>query len=294
MGEQTEVKQLPTEVMDAWHEYLRRVSNYSVDFDSDWKDLLLETVLEKRSGLLKLSGPWAVSVVSSSTAGERSVLGVNSVYSFKLAGLADQDWLIKSLNPLALAQDRKTNELDRAPESPRLSEVSVGAKLKSMICQGLRLGANWFPSMVRSTAFKWQSIDWMDQNGRRLLRAEFRYRPDPRNGEVIGDGFVLLDPENSWLIRSARTQGIWGGGETGDVIIETEFDRSIDEFPLPTNTHVDWVGTSVEGNPIKHRRETRFSNWRRSQNDESEFRIAAFGIPEPNPLSTEYRHTCGS
>jgi hypothetical protein len=135
--------------------------------------------------------------------------------------------------------------------------------------------------MIESPDFVLQSVETVESEGEPLVRVEFDYVPDDPFLTRVRGGFVLLDPNRYWLIREVRTKGDWGGGSVGEIIIYQEFDSSLDELPLPTHRQEHWIGITEEGESAHHVAETWCEGWKRSSEDEADFRLTAFGLPEP-------------
>ncbi len=114
-----------------------------------------------------------------------------------------------------------------------------------------------------------------------LVRVQFTYVPDEPLLTRVRGGFVVLDPDRYWLIRKARTEGDWGKGGTGEIVINSEFDTSLDALPLPAHHQTHWMGTMEENEPVHNVREMWFDRWKRSSGEENDYRLRAFGLPEP-------------
>ena len=60
-------------------------------------------------------------------------------------------------------------------------------------------------------------------------------------------------------------------------------DSSLDELPLPTHRQEHWSGITEEGESAHHVAETWYEGWKRSSENEVDFQLTAFGLPEPQP-----------
>ena len=131
--------------------------------------------------------------------------------------------------------------------------------------------------MVESADFVLQSVQEVEQDGNALVRIDFAYTPSAPTDNPVRDGFVLLDPSQYWLIREARTQGVWGRGDTGQIIIQNEY-APRDGIPLPRRHRMHWIATGE----VHHLTERIFEGWTRASADERDYMLTAFGLPEPS------------
>lgn len=283
----------PTKAKAGWQKYVQRVTRYEAAVRTQLTNVLTGEVRMTSRGNLAMSGNWARS--SGSGSGEfvrgssASAHGINSMYSFSLVRESeDADWRLDRLK--WNAQDATANgleELALAPDHP----VPWGAEVQTVwqsvmrrVCNGLMLDNIWFPSMMESTDFALQSVETVESAGRTLVRVQFAYLPSKLDIRVR-DGFVLLDPDQSWMICEARTKGEWGFDECdqGQIIIRNEFDTSLDGLPLLAHHQMHWIGTTEEGEPSHHVSELWLDNWQHSSRDETDYRLPAFGLPDLQP-----------
>ena len=275
-------KDFPTEASQKWRQYVERVAQFQSSVESDLTDVLHDKVLMRGTTTVKVSGAWGVSVGGDTNSETRSVRGVNSKYAFRLKAATGKDWMIEKIDWLARDDAKKSPQAINwsAEDSVVSSEPGTRSPGMSVLCRGLMLSSNWFPSIVQSPDFQLVSVN-EQEGGEGLIRVKFTYTPTNSVSNVIGDGFVVLDPNKYWLIREAKTEGTWGAGEKGEIVIKNDFDMSLGDVPLLKQHREDWIGTDESVEKVHHVRELRVERWSRSKDDETEYTLSAFGIPEP-------------
>ena len=282
-----------TEARSQWQEYVHRVARYEGAVRSQLTNILTGEVRMTGRGTVAVSGGWALTggyrnQRDVQASGAWRIGGVNSMYSFDLSRDAeDAEWRIDRLEWLTQGTAAAgLEELALPPDRP----VASGAEGQSVwhsqmrsLCRGLMLDHIWFPSMIESPDFMLQSVENVESEGEALVRVQFAYLPeDPLLTRVRG-GFVILDPERYWLICEAKTGGDWGEGAIGEIVIKNEFDTSLDGVPLLAYHQMHWIGSTEEGGPVHNVVESWIDSWRQSSEDESDYRLSAFGLPEPQP-----------
>ena len=281
------------EAKSRWQEYIQRVTRYEAAVRSQTTNVLTGELISRGGGTVGVFGAWALfsrSPVShfGQTRGGWSVSRMNSTYFFSLGrDSEDADWRVDHLE--WITQGTAVGGLEdlalppKNPVTSRAESQTVWHLATGTVCQGLWLDHIWFPSMIESPDFVLQSVEKVEFEGEALVRVQFAYLPEEPLLARVRGGFVILDPERYWLIREARTGGDWGEGSIGEIVIKNEFDTSLDALPLPAHRQTHWIGTTEEGEPVHNVIEMWFDSWKRSSGDESDYRLSAFGLPEPQP-----------
>jgi hypothetical protein len=287
------------EAKAGWQKYVSRVTRYEAAVRTQLTNVLTGEVRTRGCGTVAVSEVWALgggyrSSPHSQTSGGWAVNGINSAYSFRLVRDAeDADWRVHRLEWLSQdVRPHSLEELEVPPKNPVVTNAedqTVWHSQMRTLCQGLMLSGIWFPSMIESPDFVLLSVDNVESEGEPLLRVQFDYVPDDPFLTRVRGGFVLLDPNRYWLIRGARTKGDWGEGSVGEIIISVEFDSSLDELPLPVHRQEHWIGITEEGESVHNLSDMWFEGWKRSSENEADFRLTAFGLPEPQPPKRQPR-----
>ena len=283
----------PAEAKARWREYVRRVTRYEAAGRSQLTNVVTGEVRMTGRGTGAISGTWALaSGFRSSQPGQasshREVRGINSTYSFHLVrDTEDADWRGERLEwiaPDAAADGLQALALPPENPIPSVAENQTvwHARVRS-VGKALMLNNLWFPSMIESPDFALRSVENVESEGRVLVRVEFVYLPDEALRTPVRGGFVILDPERYWLIREARTEADWGEGSIGEIHIDNEFDTSLEALPLLAHHQMHWIATTDEGEPVHNVSEMWFDRWKRSSGEENDYRLSAFGLPEPQP-----------
>lgn len=271
---------IQSEVTEAWRAYVIHGQGLTHQFESRWVDMLTGTVLETMEGERRNSAGSSLTILSEKSG--KSASGCNPDYSFLLHVTRDGMWAIRSLDVQGSVIDAPI-ELLVPPATAMVGRYAPHIRNHALTSRGLILDGCWLPSLIQSPAFRWRRFEFIEEAGRRLLRADFTNRPDPAGSERLGDGSMFLDPQYAWLPVKARAKAHWGAGETGEVVEDYEYEIVPNTVPRIRHATLDWIGTSETGERTHHRRESFYSGWQISDASLSHTRLTAFGLPEPGP-----------
>src|SRR5579875_2880541 len=209
------------------------------------------------------------SVIDSDGPATRSVQGYNRDYSFNLKKSSEAaDFFVQSLKP-ANGEGR----------------VARSSPLWNFL---------WFPyacvfpniHMISSPRFVVKAVSPLVRNGKSLLRIEFDdpwpHDPNasiPKNLTDVGgyDGYFVASPEEMWVLYEFECRQKKGASRPlykGTV----DYEGTVDGFPIPR--HVTRRTFKLPEGDLVGEYSYEFKYFRFSDHPESEFRLAAFGIPE--------------
>jgi hypothetical protein len=194
-----------------------------------------------------------------------SVTGENSEYRFTLVRSSEaRPWVIKEVkkkadNSLEIWNKRKTllADLVLAPRTPIL------------------------PQVFQSRGFKCISVTPEPTNGEQLVRLTFTFSPEGRNR--LTGGWLVLDPSHYWVIRRGEVDLDIGDQKKGAAkwTIEREYKDGSDHHPIIARDVLK--GKIWENGSLISEQEYLVDNdlHERASIPESEFRLSAYGLPEP-------------
>jgi hypothetical protein len=135
----------------------------------------------------------------------------NSKYSFELAK-SDRDWTITDL---------------RAPIAPTDKQVKERKQyVVRDLCTLLFIHGTLISKLLPEPTFVVKEVIARQTEGRDLVRVRFADRPNPPTSERPAiEGWVELDPEQSWVIREGEYEGTFGGFK-GKIKFENTFKPS--------------------------------------------------------------------
>jgi len=207
----------------------------------------------------------------------------NSDYAFVIRKNRDTgQWQLKRLErvggPLGLAQEFRDD----------VRKYGAG---------GLRvyLGC-WLDRMVKQDGFRLQDVEPVMRNGEQLARVTFFYEPPKEEWghNPVRDGWVLLDPQRYWLLREAETKA-YSMGQLGTITVRCEYDDGKAPFPI-LKRHVSTAkstGLTPEGRKAGYKIgeastfDIRFDMEPFHEADEADFKLSAYGLPEPPPPASK-------
>lgn len=189
------------------------------------------------------------------------IAGENSVYSFSLTRKKpDGVWVIDNL----------------APKKPGTRLPKVGG------AGGLTAGnpAVSFPTLFQSPDFHIVEASEQVHDGKRLVRVAFSYEDRGRKSALRG-GFILLDPELDWLPQKGELKLDDSQGTTGTQTFDYTYLRGSDSHP-PILREKARSTIRERDRVVKDEEQTiDFEPRKKTSTPESEYRLAAFGFPEP-------------
>jgi hypothetical protein len=200
---------------------------------------------------------------------------VNTRYGFVLRkGSPTKEWVLVECD--TNLQDNK--QID--PQSRQNWALNA-------FCNHLEVHGRRFDEMMKDKDFKLKSVTPLNRDGQELIRVEFLHRnpADPILYQlwIVMDGWILLDPEHSWVIKECQVNTINMGGATGSIAIVNDYTANAQGFPIPTSrltreSYSDGVALREKTT------EANFVYFEQRYVPESEFTLSAFGFPEPDGL----------
>ena len=143
-----------------------------------------------------------------------------------------------------------------------------------------RLGKNYLPEWLGAPEFKIGPIQPLRRDNRELLRIEFSC-PPLEQGNPTSSGHFIVDPAKYWIITESTLIETWPQS-TLTTVAKCEF-REIDSLPLIFRKEIDRTSTlkGQEGGQLQLIDVT----YERKQVPLEEFRLSAFGLPEPEGVT---------
>ncbi len=221
--------------------------------------------------------------------------GLNSRYEFGVRYVRNRDgqmeWSIEKAlqHPDAkglIDSLKKRTAFDRIGGNHIMGDTKPWSLAMGNACLGLQLSHCWFPKMVSLNSFAWTSASEMEQEGKKLVRAEYTYRPpeDYSRHDIVRNGTVILDPSRYWMILSAKYDCEWLNGEEKGVFDVVNTYSNLDGYPVLASRR-----ETVKGSSLKYKDGFDYDINYTCQldktphsDDESPFRLTAYGLPEPS------------
>jgi hypothetical protein len=154
------------------------------------------------------------------------------------------------------------------------------------LCNLLRVGGRQLPDLIKTPGFTLKGVSDADAQGKKLVRVAFSIeRPKKNKYGVPGlDGWVLLEPDNYWVVRRGEFTAVYPGEEKAALILENEFAiKEPSAIPVPVRS-TEWKKFVTSGDFLS---ESSFSLYERDSFPEIEFSLTALGLPEPVGISFE-------
>lgn len=227
-------------------------------------------IYDKRRVEYKQCGSWTLCVLYEKAPSNRKsdARVVNSKYGFMLKKLSeDRDWALSELtleiqNAGKLVKERKDYLLND-------------------LCSLLFLNAELISALVKDPQFKVKSATSEVSEGRNLVRIEF----SRQSGVVTQErspiqGWVLLDPDQSWVIKECEYDVELPGAQHAKVRFENKYKATSEGLPIPL-MHLKRAKYSDAEGSSESETEHKFNLFQREFVPEHEFSLSAFGLPEP-------------
>lgn len=143
---------------------------------------------------------------------------------------------------------------------------------------------------VRQPEFVLGDVQVLNQGERELVQVDFTYaNQDPGDGRLLNypirSGWVRLDPARFWVIKEYNVNAEWVGGAKGTMVGTFDWRLSSDGYPIVTK-HVRRQQADSKEGPMDHDHIYEFDLHERAEVPASEFRLPAFGLPEPPGLTS--------
>lgn len=269
----------------AWESYLRMIEHVAGTFNFSQVDRLKEDkVVWASKTHVKLTPTHSLFILEDQPGQQgptqARVTGFNSEYAFQLARPTTRtDWAIDSYTPY------------RASGSP-IDSVALRQSSVRSLCQGLVLWSEtiWLPSVLKDEGFSVIDAREFEQDGEKLVRIEFQYQPQPPDRNPIREGFMIFDPERYWMLRGAelKSEPVTGGKGTITLKDIAYVDDPAAKLPLIKRYVANIRGENKDGDVSEHDWIWDFDLQYQPEIADSEFRLAAFGLPEPSvPTGTD-------
>jgi hypothetical protein len=183
--------------------------------------------------------------------------------------------------------------------APKLASVVVSGQIHIRgVCNKLinvTTPFNSLPIVVKDPDFRWTSFATESRPLGRLVRAEFSYRAkrtEPRHEQYVPAGWnevergwLLLDPEQSWVICEYGIDARYVDGSVGSIEGKFEYARGQDGIPTPIRCARRYLRTEGATSKLVNEIIDEYQVSREGESPLSDFTLGAFQIPEP-PLAS--------
>jgi hypothetical protein len=168
-------------------------------------------------------------------------------------------------------------------------QYEIGSSVQSVLTVA---GLSQLADLVRQPSFHVTHAALVRQEGTELVQIEFDNRHPVSRGpfEPVQSGIVLLDPERSWCVRGYEIHAEYSNSASvcRSDVIEMR-DSSVPHFPLPTHIANTITSQATEpgyvGQTIISSMDARYDLEEPHPSPDSDFRLPAFGLPEPREAS---------
>lgn len=179
----------------------------------------------------------------------------------------------------------QVNAWDLASKLPEDYAVWIGSGVQAAL---LDLEHQQLPDIVALPSFHVRRAAKVSRDGLELVQIEFENAAaNPKDVlSIIQGGTLLLDPQRSWCLRGYEIQTKYSNAE-GVARLETVElrDSSMLHFPLPVKLTYSGTGRATEpgfrGQTYVSKRVAEYDLDETNPPAEEEFRLSAFGLPEP-------------
>jgi hypothetical protein len=257
-----------TDMSAASARYIATLADYQCEQTDETRAINSQDIVFRSSARCRQSGELGLMILTSSGAEPEPsrAIGVNSRYSFEVRKDPGKQWVLVDYGELG--------------SQPREVFPYLGTEVP--ICRGLAPywldEGTWLPDLfgqgVKNARLR--PTGWVAQGGASVLRVEFEY-PHRHSPGVTFKGQVDLVPARSWVVLGWVSE-MTRGGVTRRTVLEREFAPADDPVPLPLRERRT-VTSSTSGG--RGRETVMEYKWAKEKADPSEFRLTAFGLPEP-------------
>jgi hypothetical protein len=267
-------QELAAAVSEASRRYITAIAAYQCEQQGEsWevgnKDKVFRSTVRCRQrdqlGLMVITS-------TSGTTVEGRATGVNSRYSFELRQNPGKGWVLAEFREIG----------------PEPHEVFPLLGIQSPVCRALAPywldEGYWLPDLLsqESKDVHIGPISRLTQDGVELVRVGYAY-PDRHSPGVAFKGHVDLLPARQWVVAGWVNERTLKG-VARRTVLEREFDTATDGLPLPRHEH-RLVTVTIPGS--KGRESVTDYKYAKEKADPSEFRLTAFGLPEPPGVKWE-------
>lgn len=211
---------------------------------------------------------------------ERALV-TNPRYAFEInKKSADAEWVLVDLQKGFVTKgDLALQERERIHDMGFLVLLRVGDKLLS--------------ELVGKEGFQLVAVTALPVNGKEMVKVEFKDQTPRRRhtGVHSQEGWVLLDPQDHWVVKQAQLQVANPGRQSTTVSYENEYQRRGTDITLPIRTLRKSIFKSPNGSSRSECTVSTF-DWHFQENvPEYDFSLTAFGMREPYGLEAPRRPT---
>ena len=209
------------------------------------------------------------------------VQGRNKEYTFSIIRSgADKKWSIQNVS-LGVNAAALVKSLDRADQGPR--NVAFGV---------IDLPGPPLEQLISELGFRLHDVMMVTVDGKELAEVHYEFEKDEPN-TISRKGWVRLDPAKHWLVHSAEYSRIrFPSDEIGTAVIPpVEYEELRPGVPYARRKVIEWtireLGPKAQKlgiNKIENAKSQRVSEVKieaMANQPEREFRLSAFGLPEP-------------
>jgi hypothetical protein len=271
-AEQNWARRFRDEAPKKWKEYLTLARHLQGKVYSSWTDCAGNEATQRTLYECKQSDSGvSISVDRLRPIEPRScyALAVNASYQFKLVR---PDlfpwWVIASVGqPIA----------ERGDLDPR----SVRTEVLGTLCPGLKLDLSWLPQMARMPEFRVRSVKPVEEGGRNLVRLDFDFDPPASYRDYTRGGYVIFDPEQYWLVQEYEVNADDRDGGKGKLSAKIWYEKEPGHAPLPARQEAHRTGVNSDSRRVDFMNVRHYLLRWRDRMPENEFKLSAFGLPEP-------------
>jgi hypothetical protein len=149
-------------------------------------------------------------------------------------------------------------------------------------CPELTLHDWLLPKLVQDPEFTLRSVSPVTLGDAEMARVVFDYRPVKRRGRgPVSSGWVILDPGHKWIVREYEVEGQWPDGK-GMIRGKHEYGDAFSDGTLQLKRRtIGMKGSFNEGGTFNKELVYEHESSKGAPAPDSEFRLSAFGLPEP-------------
>lgn len=268
----------------AWERYRELVQRVEGTVQSTTTDIRKDEITFQHEIDFKRKDGSTVSIwrhTAGPFAGQQSVFAANADYAFELQreNETHHDWILRWLdqqNPNAVSPG---------------SEFPARESLEHRICRGiyplLRGRGLQLPEAVSENRLHIQQAQRIERPGGEFVEIKFKHTPVEEAQYLVERGTLVLDPARFWLVQECTLQGRYLVGQESEIRITIEYeDIPIDGQAVPVPARMEKQERAWNGEASGPPDQEFVTTWNYeieplSNTDDSQFRLAAFGLSEP-------------
>jgi hypothetical protein len=263
------VERVKVEAPKGWEDYAMASKMYQGQVFVEKVDNKTQEKLWAFEYNFKRNGCWLVTTSKGLVKNRNAVtVGKNSKYAFKLQQNNPEDgWALVAFD--SVPADGISNVVGLDCENHK--------KFSDTALAPLYLYSTYLPDLLPMPGVTIVDARPRDVDGARLIECAISYNPPQKSQTPIRKATVLLDPEHMWILRGYSFDGEWSNAK-GMVTAELVYAR-LDESPILKkiirHDLMEGVGPGSDGTCSSHFMMSTIAA------PESEFKLSAFGLPEP-------------